>query len=140
MKKVKMLIVIFLSAIILVSATGCSMTTTEPTDGATPPGGVTPNKPYNPIYTIKQTANLMENLSPNFINGKPTDAAFIASVADFSIELFKNSISDKGNSLVSPLSVMLALSMTANGTDQKSRNVMFCSSLKVSPAGLRWLS
>lgn len=36
-------------------------------------------------------------------------------VMDFSTELFQNSIKKEGNTLVSPVSVMMALSMTANG-------------------------
>ena len=40
---------------------------------------------------------------------------FIENTANFSIELFKNSIEAEENSLISPMSVMTALLMTANG-------------------------
>jgi len=66
--------------------------------------------------TAKAT-DLMEGVLPNSIAGKSADDAFSVSVADFSMELFKKSIADKENSLISPLSVMLALAMTANGAD-----------------------
>jgi len=41
-------------------------------------------------------------------------------MADFSVELFKRSVTDKENSLISPVSVMLALAMTANGADNET--------------------
>ena len=64
-----------------------------------------------------QPADLMSEVSPSSVTGKPADQAFIESMAQFSIGLFQKSITDKENSLISPLSVMLALSMTANGAD-----------------------
>ena len=60
----------------------------------------------------------------NDIIGRSVDAEFIGSVADFSIDLFKESITEKQNSLVSPLSVMLALAMTANGADGETLSQM----------------
>lgn len=45
------------------------------------------------------------------------DDAFVGGAADFAIGLFKRSVSKEGNSMVSPLSVLLALAMTANGAD-----------------------
>ncbi|MCL2167390.1 MAG: serpin family protein [Clostridiales bacterium] len=62
-------------------------------------------------------ADLMEGLSPNGVTGRPLDDTFTASMADFSVDLFKRSVTDKENALLSPLSVMLALAMTANGAD-----------------------
>lgn len=43
------------------------------------------------------------------------DSKFIAATTDFAIELFKRSGTEGENVLVSPVSVMLALGMTANG-------------------------
>ena len=71
-----------------------------------------------------QADDLMKDISPDKINGKSTDEKFTASMADFSIELFKKSITDKENSLVSPLSVMLALAMTANGANNETLSQM----------------
>lgn len=45
------------------------------------------------------------------------DADYREAVTDYAIELFKRSNSVDGNTLVSPVSVMLALGMTANGAD-----------------------
>ena len=63
------------------------------------------------------TTELSRNIPISRVNGKPTDEMFIKSMADFSIEIFKKGIIRNENSLVSPLSIMLALAMTANGAD-----------------------
>ncbi len=62
-----------------------------------------------------QAEDLMEGLSPAGISGKTPDEAFIGAMADFSIGLFQKAGKPDGNTLISPLSVMLALAMTANG-------------------------
>lgn len=53
------------------------------------------------------------------VEGKDIDESFVSYTADFSIDLFKNSVSsgvESGeNVLISPQSVLSALSMTANG-------------------------
>jgi|SRR5690554_4973875 len=67
-----------------------------------------------------QAANLMEDISAQEVQGRPTDARFTGNTADFSLELFRNTIAADENSLVSPLSVLLALAMTANGADTET--------------------
>lgn len=67
-----------------------------------------------------QAANLMDGIKANPVSEKNIDEKFIYNTADFSIELFKNSTDDKENSLISPLSAMLALAMTANGADNET--------------------
>ena len=71
----------------------------------------------SPPPLAAQATDLMIDVSPNSVNGRLPDADFTESMADFSIQLFKQSVSDKENTLISPLSVMLALAMTANGAD-----------------------
>lgn len=65
--------------------------------------------------TTVQAANLMEGITAKTVSGKAVDDAFKNSSADFAIRLFQKTRDDSKNSLISPLSVMLALSMTANG-------------------------
>ncbi|SFE54585.1 serpin B [Thermoanaerobacter thermohydrosulfuricus] len=67
-----------------------------------------------------QAANLMDGIKANPVSEKNIDEKFINNTADFSIELFKKSTNDNKNSLISPLSVMLALAMTANGADNET--------------------
>lgn len=65
--------------------------------------------------TKVQAANLMEGIAAKTVSGKAADDAFKNSSADFAIKLFQQARDSNKNSLISPLSVMLALSMTANG-------------------------
>ena len=84
--------------------------------------------------TPVKAADLMSNISPNNVSGKPPDTEFTVGMADFSIELFKQSIANKENSLISPLSVMLALAMTANGADSETLAQMewvLCGSISI---------
>ena len=71
-----------------------------------------------------QAADLMSGISGKSVQGKNTDAKFIVNTADFSLELFKKSFSQEKNSLISPLSVLLALAMTANGADKQTLEEM----------------
>lgn len=64
------------------------------------------------------TANaqdLTKTISAAKIDKVNISSDFINSYADFSADVFKKSITEKKNSLISPLSIYLALSMTANG-------------------------
>lgn len=66
--------------------------------------------------TKVQALNLMEGIEAQNVAGKEPDAAFRNAQYEFALELFKACRGADGeNVLVSPLSVMLALSMTANG-------------------------
>lgn len=70
----------------------------------------------NPVTV--HAADLMENLQipESGVEGKPADQKFIRSQMDFSLKLFQQ-CAEKDNALISPLSVSLALAMTANGAD-----------------------
>jgi serpin B len=68
--------------------------------------------------------NLMSEISPNAPDGKALDNMFVENAAGFFVELFKNTTKEKGNSLISPVSVVLALSMTANGADNNTLSEM----------------
>ncbi len=66
-----------------------------------------------------QAENLMENVTPN---AQRTDTPALTDVSDdavtdFAVRLFKASPDDGENTLISPLSVLVALSMTANGAE-----------------------
>ena len=71
-----------------------------------------------------QAADLMAGISGKTVQGKNADAKFIGNTADFSLALFKKTISQEKNSLISPLSVLLALAMTANGADSQTLSEM----------------
>lgn len=69
--------------------------------------------------TEVKAADLTLGITPANVSGKATDEHFALSQTDFSLRLFRQSAQSGGydNLLVSPLSVALALSMTANGAD-----------------------
>ncbi len=71
-----------------------------------------------------QAVDLTKGINAQSVSGKTADEKFIGSTANFSIELFKKSIDKKQNSLISPLSVLLALSMTANGAGGETLSQM----------------
>ncbi len=76
---------------------------------------------------ISNPTNLTQNISAEVPQGKPCDEAFLTSAADFSIDLFKQSLSEDEsheNLLLSPESVLVALSMTANGASGSTRSEM----------------
>lgn len=62
-----------------------------------------------------QAADLMEGITQTQTIGKDADETFIAAQMHFAVELFKKTANREKNSLISPLSVQLALAMTANG-------------------------
>ena len=75
---------------------------------------------------VPQFDDLMDGITPR---GNAGDAAELtdvsdAAVTDFAIRLFKESMEDGENTLVSPLSVLVALSMTANGADNETLSQM----------------
>lgn len=71
-----------------------------------------------------QASDLMKDIPANDVKGKQSDDRFIANSASFSIELFKKSVEKGKNTLISPVSVLLALAMTANGADNGTLNQM----------------
>lgn len=68
--------------------------------------------------------NLMENVTPQNVNNLPSVDSGTAGAADFGVRLFQMSMEADENTLISPLSVLYALSMTANGADGETRRQM----------------
>ncbi len=69
-------------------------------------------------------SNLMENVNRSANSGiKPTEEKMAENNADatnFAVELFKQSFDGESNTLISPLSVMSALAMTAGGAENNT--------------------
>lgn len=72
------------------------------------------------LFVKVQAQDLMKDLTSNAVQRKAVDSKFISNTAEFSIDLFKKTITEKQNSLVSPISVILALAMTANGANKNT--------------------
>lgn len=71
-----------------------------------------------------QAMDLTEGISANKVNEKTADDKFIDNSASFAANLFVKSAKEEENVLISPLSVMLALAMTANGADGETKAEM----------------
>ena len=69
--------------------------------------------------------DLMTGISPTAVTARTPDERFINSTADFAFKIFKeSSASSEENTLVSPLSVLLALAITANGAEGETKAQM----------------
>jgi serpin B len=73
--------------------------------------------------TPVQAADLMEGIQANEVTGKELDDAFVNSQMRLAVELFRASVNESKdeNVLISPLSIQLALAMTANGAAGKTK-------------------
>ncbi len=67
--------------------------------------------------TVTHVKDLMEDITPRQVVALEDHGDKNAIVTDFAVRLFKESIEDDRNSLISPLSVLCALAMTANGAE-----------------------
>ena len=76
--------------------------------------------------TKVQAADLMEGVQANTVTGKAADDAFAQSQMRLAVDLFQSSVleSKDENVLISPLSIQLALAMTANGADGNTKAEM----------------
>lgn len=70
-----------------------------------------------------QAADLSQGITPAKVVGKAADAKYSAAQMNFALKLFEKTFEEKGkeNLLVSPVSVTLALAMTANGADGETK-------------------
>ena len=68
--------------------------------------------------------DLMKDIVAEQVEEREVDNKFINVSTDFAIKLFKENISENKNSLISPLSVSIALTMTANGSNKQTRAQM----------------
>lgn len=71
-----------------------------------------------------QSSNLMDGITAQKVNSKDDIGNTNSDVTDFAVRLFKATNEGGKNTLVSPLSVLAALAMTANGADGKTLEEM----------------
>ncbi|MGB4090598.1 MAG: serpin family protein [Ruminococcus flavefaciens] len=69
----------------------------------------------NKKYENSGTVNLCGGIESAHPDGKKVDESFTDAQTEFSLELFKHTIKEDKNVLISPYSVSMALGMTANG-------------------------
>ena len=68
--------------------------------------------------------DLMNGIPANTVDVLPDMDAGAAAAADFGVRLFQTTMKDGENTLISPLSVLYALAMTANGADGETLTQM----------------
>ena len=74
---------------------------------------------------VVKAGNLTEEITADPVSGKDADETFTLSQYRFAAEIFRRSYAaDQGNCLVSPLSIVLALAMTANGAENETLRQM----------------
>ena len=78
----------------------------------------------NKRYENSGTVNLCGGIESALTDGKTLDEKFKDAQMGFSLELFKRTIKEDQNVLISPYSVSMALGMTANGADSKTKEDM----------------
>lgn len=73
-----------------------------------------------------QAADLMNGINAKKVSGKAADDRFISAQAELAVKLFKASVEKSENEsvLISPLSIQLALAMTANGANGQTKAEM----------------
>ncbi len=81
------------------------------------PGSEQPDPEKPPQITPLSAVCLSDDVTPEDVSEKQADEKFASSQLDFAAKLFKSCYDEKSCTLVSPTSVMLALSMTANGAN-----------------------
>ena len=74
--------------------------------------------------TTVHAEDLMEGVTPNSVTALNDLSSGSADVTDFAIRLFKQTNENGKNTLISPLSVLCALAMTANGAEGETREQM----------------
>ena len=81
---------------------------------------------FSGCCTTVKAADLMEGIAANEVESKAVDDDFINNQFDLAVKLFKSSAlaTKDENTLVSPLSIQLALAMTANGANGETKAQM----------------
>lgn len=74
--------------------------------------------------TTVHAEDLMEGVTPNSVTALTDLSSGSVDATDFAIRLFKQTNEDGKNTLISPLSVLCALAMTANGAEGETREQM----------------
>ncbi|MBP5154223.1 MAG: serpin family protein [Lachnospiraceae bacterium] len=84
-----------------------------PTSAEPPAPSAAPTEPA--VVNVDAVRDLMEGITARAAKIRPADETFRQSQLSFALELARAQAGGRGNLLISPLSVMTALAMTANG-------------------------
>ncbi len=126
-KKIKRILSLLLCTVLMLNLLACGKTAPTGNDPTTPTNSVSPVAPTSAAGDKKtvSSTDLMEGImaSATVTYGK-AEAASLKKALDFATKLFKANAKTGENTLVSPLSVLIALSMTANGAENETLEQM----------------
>ena len=121
-KTLKAALSFLLIGILLLQLAGCAESKPSKPAGETPTGAKPAGE--DPVPGQSGSVDLMSAVVPNRGEAAPLDREAAAAAADFALRLFRaGNVSDK-NVLLSPLSVLCALAMTANGAKEETLRQM----------------
>lgn len=115
--------VILIIALTVAVFTGCENNSEDLITNIAPTGQKATAKPYETDKVDSSAEDLMADILPNNIRETAGSDKSI-SAADFAVRLFKASNEEGKNTLISPLSVLCALAMTANGAEGETLSQM----------------
>ena len=120
LKKLWCALSLLLSAAMLLNFAGCAATTppaaSDGTNAQTEPGmSNTPNAPVVKMASVNLMADVKPSQTDKASGALPAESS--AAAADFALRLFRAGYDSEKNTLISPLSALSALAMTANGAD-----------------------
>lgn len=130
MKLYKRITALLLCLVLSLSLLSCSTAQnggngSEPQNSLDDPDGSNVSDESKAPVELNGSTDLMTGVSPTAVTSRTPDKPFIKSTADFAIKLFKgSSAQSEENTLISPLSVLLALAITANGAEGETKAQM----------------
>lgn len=113
-------ICLLLVGALLLPLTGCAAGPNAPAN----PVAENPSAAVNTPQVQNLSVNLMQDVTPNSVEAKTITPEASSAVADFALRLFRAANEADKNTLVSPLSVLCALAMTANGAENETLTQM----------------
>lgn len=105
---------ILLAALLLALPVGCAQAQTDASDGARGGPGIEPVSTAS-VGGGSGTTNLMAGITAQMVSARAASQAERAATVDFAFRLLKQTKKEGENTLISPLSVLAALGMAANG-------------------------
>ncbi len=121
---IKKMICVLLAGLMLACCACTSAPSGEPGAENTVKPAEDPTDAPKPVNSSDRVVRLTAKNTGESRTGKKPDSAFSDAELSFALELFKNGFDKEKNSLISPLSVLLALAMTANGADGETLEEM----------------
>lgn len=119
-------LLLILATLLNISACGMQESTVEKSDADPENKTSLKQSDGQKDFSEIQAINLMQDIESGSVDGLAPNETFMDAQLDFALSLFQGTVAsgETENMLISPLSVMLALAMTANGAQGDTRAEM----------------